>query len=125
MKIISFAWTSKVLLDGKKTVTRRDWNDKYARTFHKGDTVQAYDKNPRSGGRKIAEIMLTKEPYKQWLHEVTDEDEIKEGGLWGSGKAYQEAMGDKMKKLWVIEFKLVKTQRETTIQQWFEVIKKM
>lgn len=77
MKIISFAWTTKVLLEGKKTVTRRDWNDKYAKTFHKGDIVQAYDKNPRCKGKKIAEIIITKEPYKQWLDEVTDEDEIK------------------------------------------------
>jgi hypothetical protein len=115
MKIISFAWTTKVLLEGKKTVTRRDWNDKYAKTFHKGDIVQAYDKNPRCKGKKIAEITITKEPYKQWLHEVTDADEIKEGGLWGSGKAYQEAfiLGNfsigKERKVWVIEFELVKS----------------
>jgi len=105
MKIISFAWTTQALLKGKKTVTRRDWNDKYAKSFHKDDIVQAYDKNPRSGGKKIAEIILTAEPYKQWLHDVIDEDEKREGGLWGNGKAYQEAMGED-RELWVIEFTL-------------------
>lgn len=107
MKIISFAWTTQALIDGKKTVTRRDWNDKYAKTFKKGDWVQAYDKNPRSGGKRIGIIEITETPYKQWLHEVTDADEIKEGGLWGSGKAYQEAMGED-RELWVIEFKFNK-----------------
>ncbi|MDD5353225.1 MAG: hypothetical protein PHS93_08715 [Candidatus Omnitrophica bacterium] len=107
MKIISFAWTTQVLLDGVKTVTRRDWVDRYAMTFHKGDIVQAYDKNPRCGGKKIAKIRLTKEPYKQWLRYITDVDEVREGGIWGSGKAYQEAMG-KDRELWVIEFELIK-----------------
>ena len=107
MKIISFAWTTQALLDGKKTVTRRDWDDKYARSFKQGETAAAYDKNPRAGGKKIAEIQLTKAPYKQWLHEVTDTDEIKEGHLWDTGKAYQSAMGED-RELWVIEFRIVK-----------------
>jgi hypothetical protein len=119
MKIISFAWTTTALLEGKKTVTRRDWKDRYARTFHKCDIEQAYDKNPRCGGKKVAEIMLTAEPYRQWLHEVTDEDEIKEGHLWGSGKAYQEAMGED-RKLWVIEFELY-----SSLHDWFQEIKRM
>ena len=106
MKIISFAWTTQALLEGKKTVTRRDWDDKYAKTFHKGDVVQAYNKSARVGGKRIAYIKLTSEPYLQWLHDVTDEDEKKEGGLWGSGKAYQEAMGND-RKVWVIEFRLI------------------
>jgi uncharacterized protein YqfB (UPF0267 family) len=92
MKIISFTWTTKALLEGKKTVTRRDWNEKYAKSFYKGDVVQAYNKAPRLGGKRVAYIKLTSEPYLQWLHDVTDEDEKKEGGLWGSGKAYQEAI---------------------------------
>lgn len=105
--IISFAWTIQALLDEKKTVTRRDWDDKYARRLHKGDIVDAYDKNPRAGGKHIADIKITKEPYRQCLHDVTDEDVIKEGGLWGSGKKYQEMMGDD-RQVWVIEFKLIR-----------------
>ncbi len=113
MKIISFAWTTQALLEGKKTVTRRDWNDKYAESFHKGDIVQAYDRNPRSGGNKIAEIRIIKEPYKQWLHEMTDEDEVKEGGLWGSAEEYRKSFVSKSfsigkdKKVWVIEFEVI------------------
>jgi len=106
MKIISFAWTTEALLAGKKTVTRRDWNDKYAASFRNGDIVAAWDQNPRYGGKKIAEIKLTRDPYKQWLHEVTDEDEIKEGGLWGDRYKYMAAMGED-REMWVIEFKPV------------------
>ncbi len=106
MKIISFSWTTQALLAGKKTVTRRDWDDKYAQSFKNGDWVQAYDKSPRSDGKRVCLIKLTKDPYKQWLHEVTDADEKKEGSLWGSGKAYQSAMGQD-RLLWVIEFELM------------------
>ena len=112
MKIISFAWTTDALLAGKKTVTRRDWNDKYAASFKKGDIVAAWDKCPRcKGAKKIGEVRLTKAPYKQWLHEVTDADEKKEGCLWGSGKAYREMMEKKLggdKEVWVIEFEFNK-----------------
>ena len=105
MKIISFAWTTDALLAGKKTVTRRDWNSKYASGFKSGEVCSAYDKSPRYGGKKVGEVRLTKAPYKQWLRDVTDEDEKKEGGLWGSGKAYQEMMGED-RELWVVEFEI-------------------
>ena len=101
-KIISFAWTTDALMEGKKTVTRRDWDDKYASRFKVGEVCSAYDKSPRYGGKKVGEIRLTKAPWKQWLHDVTDEDEVKEGGLWGSGKVYQEMMGED-RVVWVIE----------------------
>ncbi len=122
MKIISFAWTTQALLPGKKTVTRRDWNDKYAKLFHKGDLVHAYDKNPRAGGKEIAIIRLTADPYKQWLHDVTDEDEIKEGGLWGSGKAYQEAMA-KDREVWVIEFRLLNDEEKRYMEIYDNMFK--
>ena len=104
---ISFAWTTQALLEGKKTVTRRDWTDSHAAKFHKGDLVDAWDKNPRSHGKKVAQILITSTPYKQWLNKITDEDELKEGGLWGSGVAYREAMGVD-RQVWVIEFELIK-----------------
>jgi len=103
MKIISFAWTTNAFLAGNKTETRRDWDDKYARSFHKGDIVQAYDKNPRAGGKLIGFIRLTEDPFKQWLHDMTDADEIAEGHLWGSAEKYREAMG-KDRQVWVIKF---------------------
>lgn len=62
MQIISFAWTSDVLLDGRKTVTRRAWKEKYALRFKNGDTVQAYDQSPRAGGKLVAFLRLTHAP---------------------------------------------------------------
>jgi len=103
---ISFAWTMEALLAGLKTATRRDWTNSHAAKFHEGDLVDAYDRNPRIGGKKGAVVRLTVTPFRQWLHDVTDEDEVKEGHLWGSGAAYREAMGID-RPLWVVEFNLV------------------
>jgi len=106
MKIIVFAWgTMPKVLDGTKTLTHRDWNDEYAKRFHNGDVVQAWDKSPRNHGQKRCLIKLTAEPYKHWLHEINDNDEKREGGLWGSGKAYQVAMGED-RLLYAVEFEL-------------------
>jgi uncharacterized protein YqfB (UPF0267 family) len=104
--IISFAWTTDALLQGKKTVTRRDWNDEYALRFCKGMMVDAYDKSPRIGGRKIATIKLTKEPYKQKLADMPDDHFQREGGklYWNDKEDFIEAMGGEDKEYWVIEF---------------------
>jgi hypothetical protein len=56
--IISFAWTTEALLNGKKTVTRRDWPDSHARKFRVGAIVTAYDKQPCWGGRPVARIQI-------------------------------------------------------------------
>ena len=66
MRIISFAWTTPALVTSNKTVTRREWDDNYARRFNKSDFIQAYDKNPRIGGKQVAIIQLTTKPYKEW-----------------------------------------------------------
>ncbi len=79
MKEISFNWTVSAFLSGHKTVTRRDWKDSYAKTFKKGETVAAYDKQRRFGGKKIGLIKLTKDPYKQSTAELTDKDWQAEG----------------------------------------------
>ena len=63
MKIISFAQTTPALLAGRKTCTRRQWNPRYAALFHAGDLVQAYDKNPRNGGKPVTIIQLIQAPY--------------------------------------------------------------
>jgi hypothetical protein len=107
MKIISFAWTTKVLLAGKKTMTRRFWDDNYAKRFKKGGLVLAYDKSPRKGGKRVAVIQLTRDPYKQHLDEMTDEDEKKEGGLWSSAMAFVAVISQYGSEPWVIEFKVV------------------
>jgi len=55
---ISFAWTTPAVLAGAKTVTRRDWTDRHARQFHAGDVVDAWSKDPRAGGRKVARVRI-------------------------------------------------------------------
>ena len=70
MKIISFSWTREAIRNRTKTVTRRWWEDSHARKFKKGDLVAAYDKNPLAGGKKIATIRITRDPYKQPLRDM-------------------------------------------------------
>ena len=112
MKIISFAWTTPQLLTGVKTVTRRDWTDSYARQFKAGDLVQAYARNPRVGGKRVAIIRLTCDPYKERLGDITDAEEKEEGGMWGSAGAFVTAFctGSGLtpdNKIWVIRFELI------------------
>ncbi len=78
MKIISFAWTTPALLAGEKTRTRREWSDKYAQRFKVGDLIQAYDKQPRFKGKKVAIIKITG-IKKEDISLMPDEDYFKEG----------------------------------------------
>lgn len=82
MRIISFAWTAPALLAGRKSCTRRAWNDAYARTFHAGDLVLAYDRSPRVGGRRIATLQLTQVPVKEFIGLAPDADYEAEGFAW-------------------------------------------
>lgn len=57
--IVSFCYTSKALVAGAKTVTRRWWSDKHARWFQPGRVFDAYNRLPRvKGARKIAECRV-------------------------------------------------------------------
>ena len=107
MKIISFAWTTEALLKGKKTATRRLWKNSYAQMFKLGDICQAYDHNPRCGGRRIGLIKLTCYPFKQRLSKMTMRDIKEEGGLWKSVKEFQDMMGGPLLEVWVLKFKLL------------------
>jgi hypothetical protein len=78
MKIISFAWTSPALLAGRKSRTRRAWNDKYAARFKPGDMLQAYDRSPRFKGKPIAIIEVLNINYEN-IQTMTDEDYEREG----------------------------------------------
>ncbi len=108
MRIISFAHTTQAVKDLKKKVTRRFWQDNYAAKFRKGQYIQAYNKNPRIGGKRFAIICITEEPYKEYLGDMTDEEEKLEGALWGSAEAFIEAMGGPHLEVWVIRFVVVK-----------------
>jgi len=103
---ISFAWTVPSILDHSKTVTRRFWNDDYARKFHAGDIVDAYDQCTRAGGKKIDTIRLTSDPYKQRLSDMPDPHFEREGGTryWRDKAEFIEVMGGPDAVPWVIEF---------------------
>lgn len=79
MKTISFAWTTPALLAGRKTCTRRQWKDHYARTFRQGEMVAAYDRQPRYGGKHVATIRLTADPIKQSSRQAPEDDYQAEG----------------------------------------------
>ena len=79
MKIISFAWTTPAVKARMKTCTRRDWADAYAARFHAGDLLQAYDKNPRNGGKPFGIVRLTRDPYQERCCDVPMDDWDNEG----------------------------------------------
>jgi len=121
MKIISFAWTTDSLLKGKKTRTRREWDDKFASRFRVGDLIQAWDKQPRFKGKRVAIIKITG-IKKEDISLMPDEDYEKEGfayiekqgqSIWGQEpkeafKEWREDGGD----YWVIDFELIEIVRE-------------
>ena len=90
---ISFAWTTPALLAGAKTCTRRTWSGKYAKAFHAGQLVDAYDRQPCYGGKKVATIRLTADPYLESTGLMTEQDYIDEGFQW------MEDQGTVMRKL--------------------------
>lgn len=117
MSFISFAHTTPALLAGRKTVTRREWTDRHAKQFHEGDIVDAYDKSPRNGGRKVARIRLTQKPYQERYCDVLAPDfesegfaYIKEQGGKVLGKSVDdlwEAWRSEKSWCWVVRFELV------------------
>jgi len=118
MKIISFAWTTAALLAGQKTCTRRKWDDGYASNFWERDYIQAYDRSPRYGGKRVAVIQLTCKPYKEALCHVPDSDWYTEGfeyltniGAKVNGIAPQQLWEEWKRtkaKIWVIRFEVIK-----------------
>jgi len=117
MKIISFAWTTPALLANRKIVTRRDWSEDYAKRFKAGDLVAAYDKNPRNGGKQVATIRLTCNPYRESTDIMPRSDYEAEGlaylqeqGLRIQGLSpyeFWEAWKAAKEVLWVIRFQKV------------------
>ncbi len=117
MLIISFAWTVPAFKARRKRCTRRDWNERYARLFHKGDLVQAWDKNPRNGGKRVGTVRLTADPYQEPASAVPDEDWENEGfayltetGATVHGKIPQDfwdAWKQDSRPVWVVRFEIV------------------
>ena len=118
MKIISFAWTTPALVHGQKTVTRRNWDDGYAMSFHAGEAVAAYDRDPRHGGKHVAIIRLTRNPYRESTLEMPASDYRAEGFEWSQERGFKvhgetpEEFWERWhtppgEDLWVVRFQLV------------------
>ena len=112
--ILSFAWTTPALLEGRKTVTRRNWKRGhpgaaynmclgygYGKRIH-----QAWSKMPYAGGHRVGYVELTCKPYWEKLSDMPESDLAAEGGLWDSLDEFIELMGgDPDKEVLVIRFK--------------------
>ena len=83
MKIISFAWTTPALIAREKTVTRREWSEPYARSFKPGELVQAWDKLPRAGGKRVGTIRIESVTYS---NDYPHHDYSLEGLSWMQAK---------------------------------------
>lgn len=61
--ILSFAWTTPAVVIGQKCVTRREWTERTIKQFEKamagGTLVEAWDKNPRFGGKCFGMVRIT------------------------------------------------------------------
>jgi hypothetical protein len=116
VRAISFAWTTPALLAGQKTVTRRDWKDRYAASFRAGDLVAAYDRQARFGGNRVAMIRLLRAPYKESTADAPDSDYEAEGFTYLEGigalvdgvtpRVLWRAWHVYPKYLWVVRFEL-------------------
>ncbi len=122
MRIIAFADTTQALLARRKTVTRRNWADKTAAGFKKGDVVQAYNRSPRNHGECVGFITIAQDPYKEALAAMPDDDFEAEGFAYlqhnpsRSGhsapwygqdmKKYFESWRQSGDALWVVRFEL-------------------
>lgn len=120
--IISFAWTTEAVKARRKTVTRRDWSERYfeqwIQAYRQGRyTHDAYDKSPRCGGSKFGEIRLVCEPYREALRNMPLEDLELEGGYWSSKAEFIELFGgDPGKEVVVVRFYLVRLTTPATGQ---------
>jgi len=115
--IISFAWTTKPLLEGRKTVTRRDWTigylRKWQRAWDRGDLVHdAYNKLPFRGGKCVGKIRLLCRPYLERLGDMPEEDLEAEGGLWDSLEEFIDLQGGDADAMFsVIRFRFIPIEK--------------
>ena len=100
MASISFALTKDEFLSGRKTVTRRDWPERYRkqwRKWYRDGKVDhtAWDKVPFAGGKRIGTFRLTCEPYLQRLSAMPLSDLEAEGGMVNTIDEFCKLIGKK------------------------------
>lgn len=120
--IISFGWTTPAILARRKTVTRREWDPRYADRFYEGQVCDAWNTSPRNvrgNPRKIATIRLTAKPTYELTRQAPPEDWEREGFEYLSanghkvGKLTPEELWnqwhrhDNYARLWVVRFEIV------------------
>lgn len=116
MMVVSFAWTTASFIAGHKTCTRRQWTPEYAKRFKPRDVCQAYDKQPRFGGKRIGIFDINSLTWED-ISDMPDSDLEAEGfkfmqerGLKIWGKEPREAFDDWRDDggwYWVLRFKKV------------------
>jgi len=113
MASISFALTKSEFLSGRKTVTRRDWPEKYRRQwqkwYEKGRVDHtAWDKVPFAGGQRIGTFRLTCAPYAERLDDMPLADLEAEGGMCATREEFCALIGKKLSDV-VTVIRFVKT----------------
>ncbi|MEG4887061.1 hypothetical protein QUA82_09865 [Microcoleus sp. F8-D3] len=106
---ISFSRTINELTSGKKTQTRRAWQDDYAknflRYFDKNIAIPALDKGRHRGGGELGFIKLVQRPYQQYLSEMSAIDLEQEGGMVATAQEFIDTYFEGQDKLvWVLHF---------------------
>jgi hypothetical protein len=106
---ISFSKTINELVSGKKTQTRRAWQEDYAknfiRYFEEGVKIPALNKGRHRGGGELGYIRLTQRPYQQYLSEMTPTDLQEEGGMVSTSQEFIDNFFDgKNQLVWVLHF---------------------
>lgn len=117
---ISYAWTTDALLARRKTCTRRDWSDDYAKRFPEGSIHNAYNRQARFGGKKVATVQIVLTPYPERSCDIPDEDFENEGfaymeekGLLIRGitpREFFDNWRESPQILYVVRFKLISTE---------------
>lgn len=105
---------AELILDGKKTATRRRMNDNPRSPWFRGhcgyDLFQVFTINPGRGKKRVASAEVTC-VYPQALKLMADEDARKEGfdSLDAFKEAWRQINGtfDPREYVWVVEFGLV------------------
>jgi len=82
--ILSFGYTTDALLAGVKTVTRRDWHDKYAQQWMNrvGELADAWNTSPRVISKNPHRIATIRLLGVQLTQSYPDEDYELEGLRW-------------------------------------------
>lgn len=109
---ISFAQTIDELISGKKTQTRRAWQDDYAknfiRYFDENIPIPALNKGRHRGGHELGFIRLTQRPYQQYLSEMSASDLREEGGMVATTQEFIDTFFEGQDKLvWVLHFEFL------------------